>query len=124
MYKILVVDDEVEIVKILQEFLTKAGHEVVIAIGGAKAVGRINSKTVFDLMVLDLKMAQIDGIGVLREMKKLNKQIPTIILSGSMGLSSHIDDLSNLGFAMSDVLYKPIDLTLLLGEIEKKLSKK
>ena len=119
MPKILVVDDEQEIVNILFEFLSKKGYELVTALGGKNAIEVIKSDTAVDLMIVDLKMPDVNGITVLNEMKKMNRDIPVIILSGSLGIEKYIDDLTNLGYSHSDVLYKPIDLNVILDAIKK-----
>ena len=119
--KILIVDDEPEIVKVIEEFLIKTGFEVITALEGSKAIEIINSQSKINLMVLDMKMSEISGIGVLKEVKKINSQIPVIILTGSIDAQKHIGDLRSLGRNYDDILTKPVDLSLLLDKIKKKL---
>lgn len=121
MHRILVADDEPEIVKILEEFLAKMGFEAVTALGGERAIEILKSEVKIDLMVLDMKMPQVKGTDVLREMKKINKEIPVIILTGSIDVKKYIDGLRELGYTENDICYKPVDLYVLLGMVKKKL---
>ena len=122
--KILLVDDEVEILKILEEFTSKMGFAVITADGGERALEVIHSKAKIDLIVLDMKMPRVKGIDVLRELDKLGRRIPAIILSGSIDIPKHSEDLKTLGYDYEDVLTKPVDLNHLLEKINNKLSEK
>ncbi|MFH1867459.1 MAG: response regulator [Candidatus Omnitrophota bacterium] len=120
-YKILVVDDEPDIIKILKTFLTKMGFEVIDALGGERALEILDSNIDFDMLIVDMKMPKVKGIDVLRRMKDLNKQKPVIILSGSIDIAKHEDKLRDLGYGHSEYLIKPIDLEVLLEKIKQAL---
>lgn len=120
-YKILVVDDEPEIVKILEEFLAKMDFEVMAAIGGEKGLEHINSRAKIDLMVLDMKMPKVKGLDVLRGLKQANRNIPVIILTGSIDAPKHKEELEELGYSLGDIQQKPINLYQLLDMVKKKL---
>ena len=119
--RILVVDDEEEIAKLLEEFLNKKGYRVITALGGQKAIEIIKSQEYIDLMILDLKMPAVNGMDVLQELRRLNKQIPVVILSGSLDLQNFIDDLKKLNYNEKNILYKPLDLFVLLKIIKNYL---
>ena len=121
MHKILVVDDEPAIIKILKTFLSKKGFDVVDALGGEKALEVLDSNIDFDMLIIDMKMPKVKGIDVLRRMKDLNKQQPVIILSGSIDIMKHGNELESLGYGHSEYLIKPIDLEVLLGKIKQAL---
>lgn len=121
MYKILVVDDEPQIAKVLEEFLVKSGFEVTKAIGGEEAIEILHSDIKIDLMLLDMKMPKVSGKDVINKMQELNKKIPTVILSGSIDAIKYLEELSKIGFTEEDVLYKPVDLFVLLNKVKKKL---
>ena len=121
MYKILVVDDEPEIVKVLEIFFIKKGFEVIAALGGEKAMELFHSGEKIDLMVLDMKMPKVKGIDVLKEMKKLNKRWPVIILSGTIDMEKHKEELEEMDYSLDDIHYKPTDLYKLLDMVNKKL---
>jgi DNA-binding response OmpR family regulator len=119
--RILVVDDEEEIAKLLEEFLNKKGFEVIIALDGQKAIETIKTEKNIDLLILDLKMPAVNGVDVLQELRRLNKEIPVIILSGSLDLRNFIDNLKKLNYNEKNILYKPIDLFELLKIIKNYL---
>lgn len=121
-HKILVVDDEPAIVEILKTFLTKTGFEVIGAVGGEKALEVLNSNIGFDMLIVDMKMPKVKGIDVLKRMKDLNMQKPAIILSGSIDIKKHEDELSDLGYGHIRYLIKPIDLEVLLKQVKQALS--
>jgi DNA-binding NtrC family response regulator len=124
MFKILVVDDEPRIAKVLQEFLVKEGFETITALGGEEAIKILNSDIKIDLMVLDIKMPKLTGLDVLKEMKRINKKIPTVILTGSIDAGKYLVDLKKLGYTPGDINYKPVDLFVLLDIVKKRLDYK
>ncbi len=116
---ILVVDDELHIVDLLDEFLTKKGFQVIKCNGGRKAIKIIKSDKPIDLTVLDSKMPEVDGFAILKEMDKIRKQTPVIILTGSIDWESRHGRTRNV----KAVLTKPIDLDELLNKINEILKK-
>ena len=112
--KILVVDDEVEVVDFLCNFLRRMGLEVEKAISGTQA---IETFTRFrpDWVFLDVKMPDLDGIEVLKRMKEADAGIKSIMITGRSDEMS-VNDALNLG--ASDYLIKPIDLDELRTKIQ------
>ena len=121
MPKVLVVDDEEQIRRILAEFLTKMGFEVIQASGGEEAIRLLKSGEQIDIFVVDMKMPKVTGSDVLKEKKMLNDVRPVIILTGSITLEKDIGALKDLGVGPDDILTKPIDLFLFLEVVKKKL---
>lgn len=121
MYRILIVDDEAGIANVLEAFLLKSGFAVTKALSGEEAINILSSDIKIDLMVLDIKMPKVSGVDVLLKMQKINKKIPTIILSGSVDAEKYLFSITELGFATEDILYKPVDLFQLLDMVKKKL---
>ena len=121
MPRILLVDDEEKIINILEGFFTKMGFEIIKAVGGKKAEEIVGRDSRFDLAILDLKMPNINGIQVLKQMHKHNKNIPVIILTGSIDTTKHIDELKDAGCSEKDILFKPADLFILLEKVKEKL---
>ena len=122
MYRILVVDDEHEIVDILAKFLEKSGFDVITAYGGKDGIDIITSDEKIDLAILDMKMPQVSGADVLEVMHNTGRVIPVIILSGSLGVQKNVEVVRKLGYNENDILIKPIDLGDLLKAVKKKLS--
>jgi len=80
MTKILVVDDDSEMTKLLDTFLTGEGHEVLVAADGGTAV-RATSSMEPDLVLLDIVLGTEDGRDVLRELRLIS-DVPVIFLTG------------------------------------------
>lgn len=121
MYKILIVDDEKEIVSILDEFLRKNGYDVISTSDGVKAMEIINSQMAFDGVILDIRMPKVDGIALLKALKQISPDVPVFILSGSVGAEAGHRRLEELGYSEQNILYKPIDLKEILSKIKERL---
>ena len=79
MYNILVVDDDKEIVKAIDIYLSKEGYNILKAYDGKQALGIINKEEIH-LVILDIMMPKIDGI-TLANMIRKDKPVPIIMLS-------------------------------------------
>jgi CheY-like chemotaxis protein len=117
--KILVVDDEEQVVCLFAEFLNKTGFDTSVAFGGAKAIDIINTDPTIDLVILDVRMPGVSGIDVVRALKKTKRNIPVIIISGNIGIQGELEQLKELG--CTDIFCKPVDLFMLLECINKKI---
>jgi len=124
MYKILIVEDEPEMAKVLREFLAKTGFEVFTALGGEKAIEILNSDAKIDFIILDMKMPKVSGIEVLSEMRNKNLTHPFIILTGSIDQDKYIRDIKNMGYPSVEIISKPVDLFELVVIIKNKLDLK
>jgi len=78
MKKILVVDDEANIRELYREELEDMGYEVTTVADGAEALAVIDT-TKFDLVTLDMRMPDVDGIETLRKMKEKDSTLPIVI---------------------------------------------
>ncbi|MGH7598079.1 MAG: response regulator, partial [bacterium] len=106
MASILVVDDEQAIRFLLTEVLTKDGHGVTAAADGSIAIEKLQA-TNYDLVITDLHMPDVDGIGVLRAAKKKQANTEVLILTGRGTVSSAVEAMRLGAF---DYLTKPVDL--------------
>lgn len=104
--KILVVDDEPEILEVLAFHLKVEGFSVVTAASGEEGVERFETDS-FDLLITDMKMPGMDGIDLLRYVKARDKDIEVIILTGYGTLENAIEALRNDG--AYDYLRKPLE---------------
>lgn len=108
-FKVLLVDDEEEFVKTLGERLEMRGIEPSTAFTGEAALKRIAEEQP-DIMVLDIKMPGIDGLEVLRRVRKAYPRIQVIMLTAH-GSDKDKEEAERLGaFAY---MRKPVDLELL-----------
>ena len=80
--RVLVVDDEASIRELLSKTLALAEYEVDTAPDGRAAVERLRLGH-YDLLIADLKMPGLDGLSLIREAKRLNAELPVIIITGS-----------------------------------------
>lgn len=81
MGKILIVDDEQNILDVLSLVLTSEEHEVDVALDGFAAIDKVKSKK-FDLVLLDIKMPRMDGLEVLERIIQIDKSLIVIMISG------------------------------------------
>ncbi|MEW6162090.1 MAG: response regulator [Nitrospirota bacterium] len=76
--KILVVDDDLHIQRLYKEELTEEGYEVVVAANGAEAMEMFERESP-DLVTLDIRLPDADGIYLLRQMKEKRPKLPIIM---------------------------------------------
>ena len=115
-YRILVVDDEEPIAKILDFNLRKEGYDVIIANDGEKAVELAFSEDP-DLILLDLMLPKKDGMEVCREVRA-QKNIPIIMLTAK---NSEIDKVLGLEFGADDYVTKPFSTRELMARVKVNL---
>jgi DNA-binding NtrC family response regulator len=82
MAKLLVIDDEEGIRNLLDTLLRRKGYDVVLADGGPNGLELFRREHP-DIVVLDLKMPEMDGMAVFQEIRKLNPGQPVIVLTGA-----------------------------------------
>ncbi len=100
--KILVVDDEASIRRILETRLSMIGYEVVTAGDGEEAIAMFRDE-IPDLVVLDVMMPKLDGYGVCQELRK-ESDVPIIMLTA---LSDVADRITGLELGADDYVVKP-----------------
>ena len=83
MPKILIVDDEQEIVALVKRYAEREGYETMCAYDGAEAVEICKTED-FDMIIMDVMMPEIDGFQACKEIRKM-KDIPVLMLSARGG---------------------------------------
>ena len=116
--KILVVDDEEHIRDILKETLENDNMTVVTAENGQDGLEKTLQDS-FDLLLLDIKMPLRDGLSLLHEVRKADKSLPVIIITG---MASHEEMQEAIGHGHCDCIRKPFHIKTLLSKIRKCLS--
>lgn len=116
--KILIVDDEDDILELLKYNLEKENYSVITAKNGFEALQKIELKP--NLIILDLMMPIIDGLETLKKIKEKDeyKDIPVIFLTAKTSESSEIAGLNS---GASDFLFKPVSINKLLARIKAHL---
>jgi len=104
--KILVVDDEILICELLDEFLSMIGYQVTTTTKGQEAISKFEEINP-DVVMLDIKMPKITGIEVLRKIKEINSDTIVIMLS-AFGDSNIVRESLQIG--ANYYMEKPIDL--------------
>ena len=112
--RVLVVDDEQLILKIISDILTKEGYEVVVANNCEKAAEYLRTSRI-DVVLSDIKMPVKSGIDLLEEIKKKDPNIPVILMTGFASLETAVEAVQNGAF---DYLIKPLDYGKLRSVIE------
>jgi excisionase family DNA binding protein len=115
--RVLVVDDEASIRDLLAKTLALAEYDVDLAPDGRTALERLRIVP-YDLLITDLKMPGVDGLGVIREARRLKPDIPVIIITGFSTEASAIEAV-NLG--VSGYLTKPFRVPRVLAAAAKAL---
>ena len=120
MYKVLVVDDDVNVRTTVEIMLEKSGHSVVAAGSGGEALELIVARR-FDLVILDIWMPDLNGISVLKQASKAD-HFPKVIAMTGGGKQVPLMPTAALAetWGASKVLYKPFeeeDLSSAMGEV-------
>lgn len=104
-YKVLLVEDDTQIVEMLQGYLEKEGYDVTAALNGVDGLLRFGQEH-FDLVIVDIMMPQLDGIEVIKQIRN-QSAVPVIIMSAKDG---DVDKAIGLGFGADDYIAKPFSL--------------
>ena len=118
--KVLLVDDEVDFLKILAERLEVRGLRVITATSGEDAVTN-TEKEEYDLIVLDLSMPGIDGLETLKRIKTRQPDAEIIILTGQGSVRTGIEAMK---LGAEDFLQKPVDISELMDKISEAKDKR
>ena len=116
--KILIVDDEKNIVNILKFNLQKEGYQTIEAYDGEEALHKIDNENP-DLILLDIMMPILDGFSVCSKVRR-NLMTPIIMLTAK---SEEIDKVLGLELGVDDYMTKPFSVRELLARIKANLRK-
>ena len=113
--KILVIDDDPTLIKLLQPFLESHGFSVAAAVDGEDGIAKLKAEKP-DLIVLDVQMPRMNGYTFIFEMKKLSgtKSIPIIVLTAKEGMAE-IFKVEGV----KEYLTKPFKPEVLLNHVNK-----
>jgi two-component system, chemotaxis family, chemotaxis protein CheY len=109
--RVLIVDDEQTVRDLVAKTLTMADYDVDTAADGPSAIDRLNTAS-YDLLITDLKMPGMDGLSVIREVRRRSTELPIVIITGYSTEASAIEAI-NLG--VSGYLTKPFRLPRVLA---------
>lgn len=101
---VLIVDDEVLLLRALRRTLVRAGHRVTVATNGRAALEAL-AQDDFDVVLSDVRMPEMDGLELARRLSRLQPHVPFLFMSGHTDQTDHeLLELDPLG-----VFEKPLD---------------
>ena len=115
--RILVVDDEIQILKLVSRFLQRGGYEVATVKSGPAALDRLGQSS-FDLVLSDLKMQPMDGLRLLQETRARSPDTVFILMTAFASTDSAVSALRQGAY---DYLTKPLDLDDLRSTVHRAL---
>lgn len=112
--KVLVVDDESRMRKLVKDFLTKSDYDVLEAEDGSQAVDIFFEQKDISLIILDVMMPKMDGWAVCREIRQYS-QVPIIMLTAK---SDERDELQGFQLGVDEYISKPFSPKILVARVE------
>nr|WP_298657853.1 sigma-54 dependent transcriptional regulator [uncultured Flavobacterium sp.] len=122
MSKILIIEDEAAIRRVLTKILTEENdlYKVEEAEDGLQGLEKVKNEE-YDLILCDIKMPKMDGVEVLEAVKKIKPEIPMVMISGHGDLDTAVNTMRMGAY---DYISKPPDLNRLLNTVRNALDKK
>lgn len=112
MQKILVVEDDLDIQELLQNFLQEVGYGITVAGDGMEAISLFSGEQ-FDLILLDIMLPKIDGFAVC-ELIRQKSRVPIIMLTA---LNGEEEQIKGLDLQVDDYITKPFSMPILVRKI-------
>lgn len=116
---IVVIDDEKHIAEAIKLNLKMIGHNVFLAENGAVGI-EVIKKEKLDLVVVDLMMPEVDGIGVIKSIRETNDRLPILVISAKDQVNEKVKCLS---LGVDDYLSKPFHLDEFLLRVDRLLTR-
>ena len=118
--RLLLVDDEARFVETLSKRLASRGFDVEGALDGPQALEMLDARP-FDVVLLDVWMPGMDGLEVLKAIRRLHPSVKVVLLSGNVSIDAAVEGM-RLGAA--NYLLKPVEIDELLVKVEEAFEKK
>ena len=120
MGKVLVVDDDPRMADAMCRILSLAGHQVDVALGGFEALEMVDRARP-DLMLLDFRMPDLDGVDVLEELRQEDGEVPFPVLVFTSENSSRYGEVAGLRAGAIDYIRKGVDTEVVVARVESAL---
>ncbi|MGO8919214.1 MAG: response regulator [Stellaceae bacterium] len=118
--RILVIEDQPDILEGLAKILRRAGHQVALASDGKSGLSQVSDGNCFDAVVTDMLMPDTDGVEVIRELRRRCPDIWIVAISGGGDkVSAQYCLTLSRAFGTDRILYKPFCKAELLSAIER-----
>ncbi len=112
--RILIVDDEMEVLTLFKDVLESAGHTVEIAIDGEKGIKKFKNGHEFDLVIMDYRMHGEDGVEVSKKLWKIDENARILFVSADPTIQEETLEMGVVGF-----LLKPFDVEELVETVRE-----
>ena len=117
----LFVDDEVEFLQLMEKRLSRRGMTIVTAPDGQSALDIVTEamkqpETMFQVVVMDVRMPGMDGLETLRHMKKIAPKLPVLLLTGHASLGVAVQ---RMDLGAYDYMLKPVAINELIIKMEE-----
>jgi len=119
--RILIVDDEVKLVKKLKKLLENDGYKIETAANGLEALDIINKPMQIDVVISDIRMEKMDGLTFLKEIQQKNLDLGVIMITGYGNMDTYLDSVY---FGAFEYMQKPLNYEALLKTINRLLHDK
>ena len=116
--KILVADDDKEIVELLSIYLQNEGYDPVKVYNGQEALNTVRSNPDLGLLILDIMMPELDGMQVVKTLRKEDSQIPIIMLTAK---TTDMDKIKGLVAGADDYVTKPFNPLEVMARVKSLL---
>ncbi len=113
--KVLMVDDESRMRKLVNDFLSRKNYEVIEAGDGEEAIDKFYADKDISLVILDVMMPKMDGWEVCREIRKNNSKVPIIMLTAK---SEERDELQGFDCGADEYISKPFSPKILTARVD------
>lgn len=117
--RVLFIDDEEDFLTLMKNRLEKRGFDILVANSGQAGLDLLHKEEV-DAVVLDVKMAEMDGIEVLCEIKKVWASLPVLLLSGHASTDAAMTSIES---GAADYMLKPVPLNDLIDRLRDLVNK-
>lgn len=113
MPRILIIDNDKTLTMSMKDGLEFEGFETIVSQSGKDAMNRSSSEN-FDLILLDPGLSEVDGLEILKELRKINKEVPVILISKK---ANDQDKVFALNLGADDYLTKPFSMVELIARV-------
>ncbi len=114
MPKILIIEDDAAFCEMLQKFISKHGHEAVGSFTALDAKAKMKQMD-FDLVLTDLRLPDDDGITLLSDIKKINQNIPVIVMTGYAEVGTAVTAMKKGAFDYISKPFTPEEILMLIS---------
>jgi CheY-like chemotaxis protein len=120
--RILLVDDEENVLLALRQVLTRRGHEVVAVDSGSAAMAQIEQGGHFDVMLTDIRMPGVDGIELAKRVRRDRPELDVVVMTGYASVETAVEAIK---LGADDYLLKPFpDIEVVAATVERLMTRR